>query len=213
MTHELARLDIDFRRPRLAVRRRRLGRQDGRIPLRDGKLQELAQSAIFAVALGYEFVGRHGRERCELRGDVFGDPCRSDGERVARFICVFVNDFIHDAELLQLVRINRLRRRELVAVFGELGGFVRVVLVSPQNRSGPFWRDDAVVRLRQHAHGIAHGQAQRAAGPALAEDDGDDGRAEPRHGRQIRRNRLTLARVLRRERRPRAARVHERDDW
>ena len=69
-----------------------------------------------------------------------------------------------------------------------------------------------VGRVREHADAVAHREAERAARAALADDERDDRRAQPRHEREVRGDRLGLARLLGGERRPRADRVDQRHD-
>ena len=191
--------------PRVGVGDR--GRARGRVELR-----ELAERAVLAVAVRDELGRVEGAELAERRRDE-GAHARGRLRAPRRRLADGLDeDGVDDAELLELVRVDALGLREGLAVRGEPRLLVVVVGVAPQDGRGALGRDDAVVGLGQHGDAVAHGDAQRAAGAALAEDHRNNGHGEARHGRQIRRDGLGLARALGGERRPRAARVHKGHD-
>ena len=58
--------------------------------------------------------------------------------RLSFRLCLFPDDFVNYAHFLKLVGVDALCSSEGLAVEGELHGFVGVIFVSAQNRSGSF---------------------------------------------------------------------------
>ena len=112
------------------------------------------------------------------------------------------DDLVHHAEFEQLGRgdAQRLRRR------------ARLVARLPQDRGAGLRGRDVVDRVLHDQVVVGAADGQRAAGPALADDDRQDRHAEAKHLAEVDRDGLALARLLGGLAREGAGRVDESHD-
>mmetsp|Transcript_98427 Transcript_98427/g.287039 ORF Transcript_98427/g.287039 Transcript_98427/m.287039 type:complete len:290 (+) Transcript_98427:2277-3146(+) len=100
-----------------------------------------------------------------------------------------------------------------MAVFRELLLLVRFVLVTAKDGSGALRGDGRVVGLGQHANLVAHGNGQGTPGTTFADNDGDHGDLQARHGRKVCGNGLALPGKLRSKGGPSTDGVYKREHW
>ena len=113
-----------------------------------------------------------------------------------------VDDLVDQAHGFQAMRGQAQRVGSVGSAFGRF----------PQDRGAAFRRDHRVRRVLQHQHGVAHGNGQRAAGTAFADDRGDQRHLQFGHHVQVVANGLGLAPLFRVDAGKRTRGVDERED-
>src|SRR5229473_4129038 len=105
---------------------------------------------------------------------------------------------------------------ELQQVFGRdlerLGGALPLARILPEDGGAALGGDDGVHGVLEHQYPVGESDGEGAARAALADDGGNDRRAERRHLHEIARDRLGLTALLGAEPGIRAGRVHQGDD-
>jgi hypothetical protein len=115
----------------------------------------------------------------------------------------FGNNLVDNAEIEQVARPD-------VHVLGREGDGA---LVLPEDGGAALGRDDRVEGVLEHQDDIAHGDAQRAAASALADDDGDDGDLDSGYLAQVIGDRLGNATLFGADAGVGPGSVDEGDDW
>src|SRR6266852_3326759 len=105
---------------------------------------------------------------------------------------------------------------KLQQVFGRdlerLGGPLPLARILPEDGGAALGGDDGVPGVLEHQYPVGESDGEGAARAALADDGGNDRRAERRHLHEIARDRLGLTALLGAEPGIRAGRVHQGDD-
>ena len=93
-----------------------------------------------------------------------------------------------------------------------LGGFGGVLAMFPKDGGAAFRADHRVIGVFEHEDAVGDADAERAAGAALAEDHGDDGRSQAHHLAKVEGDGLGDIALLGLDPREGAGGVDERDD-